>query len=77
MPKGSGLTSNKKGERRGGRQAGTPNRSTQELKEHLLNAADALGTVKETRRDVSGTVIITRNKGEGGTQGFLEWLAMY
>ena len=43
----------------------------------MLNAADALGTIRENRRTVDGVVVITREKGEGGTQGFLEWLGLY
>jgi hypothetical protein len=41
------LKSNKKGERRGGRQAGTPNKNTRILKDALLDAALALGFPKE------------------------------
>ena len=43
------MKANKKGERRGGRQVGTPNKTTQEIKEHLLAAANAVGFVKEKR----------------------------
>jgi hypothetical protein len=44
---GIGLKSPKKGERRGGRKAGVPNKSTQILKDALLNAASELGFPEE------------------------------
>jgi len=47
-PTGQGLKLRKKGERRGGRQAGSLNAFGRELKEALLDAAQDVGEVEET-----------------------------
>ena len=45
-PTGKGFKPNKKGERRGGRQTGTLNTVTSDLKDDLLTAAEELGFPK-------------------------------
>ena len=50
------LKPNKKGERGGGRQAGTPNKNTRILKDALLDAASALGFPEEVRRRAPGAI---------------------
>lgn len=57
MPRGG----SKPGERRGGRQKGTPNKVTKSLKEAILAAGEAVG------RD---------GKGNGGMVGYLKGLAV-
>jgi hypothetical protein len=73
-------TKNKKGERRGGRKAGTPNKTTQILKDALLDAAAALGFPEEvTLVDDDGQptgVIKFRKTGIDGMTGYLEWLGL-
>ncbi len=51
----------KPGERRGGRQKGTPNKTTQLLKDAILLAAERVGDPLNGRK--------------GGTVGYLEFLA--
>jgi hypothetical protein len=74
------LKSNKKGERIGGRKAGTPNKSTKILKDALLDAATELGFPEEvTLLDDDGrpTGVIKMTKtGIDGLQGYLEWLGL-
>jgi hypothetical protein len=76
----------------GGRQKGTPNKNTALIRDAICGAAEALGRLrpvyryqelKTTRR---GRVEITRRRtdeiigweatGEGGTQGYLEWMGV-
>jgi hypothetical protein len=79
-PTGIGLKLSKKGERRGGRQPGTQNKTTQMLKDALINAAEALGYPKELPvRDDAGEptgAFALQKTGEGGSQGYLEWLGL-
>lgn len=74
------LKTNKKGQRRGGRQPGTPNKTTQILKDALLNAASELGFPEEvTLLDDDGKptgVIKLRKTGVDGMTGYLEWLGL-
>ena len=56
----TGLRPNRRGERRGGRKAGTPNRVTASLKEAILLAAEAVGA---------------DGKGKDGLLGYLTTLA--
>jgi hypothetical protein len=58
--KPSGLRPNRRGERRGGRKAGTPNKVTGSLKEAILLAAEAVGA---------------DGKGKDGLLGYLTSLA--
>jgi len=58
--KPSGLRPNRRGERRGGRKAGTPNKVTRSLKEGILLAAEAVGA---------------DGKGKDGLLGYLTSLA--
>ena len=58
--KASGLRPNRRGERRGGRKAGTPNKVTGSLKEAILLAAEAVGA---------------DGKGKDGLLGYLTSLA--
>jgi hypothetical protein len=70
----------KKGERRVGRKPGTLNKTTQILKDALLDAATAVGFPEEiTLLDDAGTptdIIKLKKTGKDGTQGYLEWLSM-
>jgi len=63
-----------------GRKAGTLNHNTQDLKDALLNAADALGYPKEVvvldKQGKPTGEIKLKKTGKGGTQGFLEWLGL-
>ena len=75
---GRGLKpANKKGERRGGRQSGSMNAFGRDLKEALLNAAEAIGEVEETEilgKDGKPTGHVTRKAtGKGGLEGYLKW----
>ena len=54
------MRGSKPGERRGGRQKGTPNKTTATLKEAILRAAEAVGEDK---------------KGRGGLEGYLRRVA--
>ena len=54
------MRGSKPGERRGGRQKGTPNKTTATLKEAILRAAEAVGEDK---------------KGRGGLEGYLRSVA--
>ena len=64
---GNQLPLRKPGERIGGRQKGTPNKMPPELKRALIAVATETGRLKR----VGKTWVPT---GEGGLQGFLEWL---
>jgi hypothetical protein len=74
----------KKGHRRidgSGRKPGTPNKTTQNLKDALLIAAERLGHIHETPKldakgKPTGEVELSYD-GEEGTVGYLMWLGMH
>jgi len=69
-PTGAGFKPNKKGERRGGRKAGTPNRITASLKEDALGAAEDVGMVILKGESWQAT-------GKGGRRAYLRWAAVH
>jgi hypothetical protein len=78
-PEGKGLKPPVKGERRGGRQPGSQNIFTAELKEAFLQAANNAGFVMEVPRldaegKETGRELIC---GEGGLVGYLTWAALH
>jgi hypothetical protein len=88
MARGDGLVPNRPGERRGGRRKGTPNKTTAQLKEAILDAAKAAGgggddgiTVYLTKlagenstafASLLGKVLPMTVSGEGGGFGFIQ-----
>ena len=61
-----------------GRVAGTPNKTTQDLKDAILASAEQLGYIKEVpilnrRGEPSGRYELVHS-GEGGITGYLVWL---
>ena len=61
-----------------GRKAGTPNKTTQDLKDAILESASLLGYLKEVpvvddKGEPTGKVELVHN-GEGGMVGYLLWL---
>jgi hypothetical protein len=70
-PKGGTLKPNQPGERRGGRQAGTPNKATRALRELILLAAESVGRPKIVRNR-RGDIIRLEETGKDGA-----FLALY
>ena len=75
-PKGGTLRPNQPGERRGGRQAGTPNKATRALRELILLAAESVGRPKIVRNR-RGDIIRLEETGKDGALGYLRFLALY
>lgn len=80
-PTGIGLRPNKKGERRGGRKAGTPNKFTTSLKDDTLGAAEDVGMIEEHKivdkdgKETGGTRLLAT--GKDGRRGYLRWAAIH
>ena len=66
---GNRLPLRRPGERIGGRQKGTPNKSPRKVKEAVLEALTQTGRLKRVGKKWVAT-------GEGGLLGFLEWAAV-
>lgn len=80
-PTGKGFKPNKKGERRGGRQTGTLNTVTSDLKDDLLTAAEELGFPKvmpilDANGEPTGETELIATA-EQGRVGFLKWLGLH
>jgi hypothetical protein len=75
-PKGGTLRPNQPGERRGGRQAGTPNKATRALRELILLAAESVGRPKIVRNR-RGDIIRLEETGKDGALGYLRYLALH
>jgi hypothetical protein len=80
-PTGQGLKSAKKGEHRGGRVAGVPNRFPQELKQAMLDAVSEVGEVNEEPLldkdgNPTGMTRLTAT-GKDGLKGYLKWAAVH
>jgi hypothetical protein len=75
---GAGLKSAKKGERPGGRKPGVPNKTTQQLKDAILEAADRLGYLEEMPvLDADGKPtgkVELMHTGKDQAVGYLMWL---
>jgi hypothetical protein len=79
-PTGHGLKQVQKGQRLGGRQPGSQNVFTRELKEAILQAAEEVGEVEEVQvldKDGKPTGQTKLKDGKDGLVGYLRWAAKY